>query len=230
MSSNRVICSFPIILHNPSTQLTHPYFYVLSTSFVLSTWPLANEWVNHVSAEIWLARIMMCSQLCSGPNMPELHSIGLHILCIYICCRIGCKPLITNRIILFIFTWGKTWLSEPSSSQHNYNLLSAVALVSNEDIIRAPICPPGFQLLKQFLFTEPTISWFLWKSTISPLKSCEMELASGNIMKAAWILHHLHEIRHITFPAQLSWLHVCLKWQLMLCISFIREAQWSWHY
>lgn len=47
---------------------------------------------------------------------------------------------------------GKDLTTELSSSQHNYNLLSTVALVNNEDIISAPICPPGFQLLKQFLF------------------------------------------------------------------------------
>ena len=47
---------------------------------------------------------------------------------------------------------GKDLTAELSSSQHNYNLLSAAALVNNEDIISAPICPPGFQLLKQFLF------------------------------------------------------------------------------
>jgi len=47
---------------------------------------------------------------------------------------------------------GKGLTAELSSSQRNYNLLSAAALVNNEDIISAPICPPGFQLLKQFLF------------------------------------------------------------------------------
>ena len=47
---------------------------------------------------------------------------------------------------------GKDLTTELSSSRRNYNLLSAAALVNNEDIISAPICPPGFQLLKQFLF------------------------------------------------------------------------------
>lgn len=49
---------------------------------------------------------------------------------------------------------GKDLTTVLSSSQRNYNLLSAAALVNNEGIISAPICPPGFQLLKQFLFSQ----------------------------------------------------------------------------
>lgn len=105
---------------------------------------------------IYICYILHIYMLCIYYTHIYIHVIHItyiHVIYMYIYAwRLVCKPLITNRIMLFICTRGKTWRSEQSSSRYNYNLLSAMALVNNEDIISAPICPPGFQLLKQFLF------------------------------------------------------------------------------
>ena len=90
--------------------------------------------------------------------------MGLHMLCgkcvcACVCARV-CVCVLQDWLQVFdnkqnttvYIHMGKGLTAELSSSQRNYNLLSAAALVNNEDIISAPICPPGFQLLKQFLF------------------------------------------------------------------------------